>query len=73
MNFNIHIIKCPSGVWGFVGSLPLSFALPWEAKFDSYVRSGMMSPKFPSFPTPAEAVAYAAERGVNISEENIHG
>ena len=73
MNLGIHIIKCPSGVWSFVGSLPLALALPVEPRFELYVRSGMMSPKFPSFPTPAKAAEYAAERGVNISEENIHG
>lgn len=75
--FNItrtHLIQFPSGRWGYVGLLPLALGTELAAT-KSDVLGGrayrnaageLVAPKFPSFATAAEAIEFAASKGVEV-------
>jgi len=70
-NLGLHVIKFPVGTFGFVGSVPAALATMVPAT-TSDIRAGraltapngaVVAPKFPTFPTAAAAVAFAAGLG----------
>ncbi len=73
-NLGVHIIKFPSGKFGFVGSVPKVLGTPQVANTadimggrayrDNNTGESMVV-KFPSFNSGAEAVAYAKSKGVS--------
>lgn len=74
-NLGLHIIKFPSGRYGYVGSIPT--ALGAEVKADrSAVMGGrsfynaagdLVEWKFPTFDTEADAREFAASRNCVVS------
>lgn len=70
-----HVIDFPSKRWGYVGSIPtvLGTEVPASKADVMGCRShrnaagDLVTWKFPTFDSKAEAVAFAAERGVSVS------
>jgi hypothetical protein len=71
------VIQAPTGVFIFVGSVPtiLAEAVPatradvMGGRAFRNVDDRVMTWKFPNFPTKAEAIAFAAGRGVTVQGE----
>lgn len=72
MNLGLHVIQNPVGTFSYVGSIPMALATmrpatDYDVMAMRAVRNPMtgelVAPKFPTFATKAEAVAFAAERG----------
>lgn len=67
----LHVIKFPSGRWGFVGSIPAALGEEVPASRSAILgcrthtgHDGRpMEWKFPSFDTEEAAVSFAASRG----------
>jgi hypothetical protein len=71
MNFGLHVISNPTGTFSFVGSLPLALATLVPATNADVMGQRafrapdgqLVAPKWPTFPTEADAVAFAARHG----------
>ena len=71
MSYGLHVIKNPSGTYGFVGSLPIQLGnrvvastsdiMAGRSLVDKFGLTYMI--KYPVFETEVEAVNYAANRG----------
>lgn len=73
-NLGLHVIKNPAGTYSYVGSIPMELAtlvpmtkagaLSGRAFKDA--DGNYVEPKFPVFPTEAEAVAFAESKGFEV-------
>jgi hypothetical protein len=79
MNFGVHIIKFPSGRYGFVGSIPTGLGDEVPASKSAVMGSRayrnnageIVELKFPTFDSEAQARAYMKSRErVQIIETN---
>lgn len=70
-NLGLHVIKFPSGKFGYVGSIPIDLATMVPAT-TSDVMGGrasrdetgkLVAPKFPAFDTESEAIEFALSKG----------
>jgi hypothetical protein len=77
MNYGLHIIRFPSGRFGFAGSLPHSLGNLVPATTADIMdgracgtdeEGHALTLRFPSFGTREEAVDYAAVRGLTVQE-----
>ncbi len=71
----LHVIKFPSGRYGFVGSIPTALGTEVPASKAAVMgcrshwnsdHTELLEWKFPVFDTEAEAKAFAASKGFNI-------
>lgn len=75
MNLGLHITRTPAGTYGFVGSIPASIyhtvpATKGDVMGGRAFRGDdgqLMAPCVPSFPTEAEARAYAHAQGATLA------
>jgi len=74
-NLGVHILKCPTGRYTFVGSLPETLG-KWETASTADVMGGrakkdgkgnIVTLKFPTFDTLDNALGYATARGVSCA------
>jgi hypothetical protein len=72
-NMGVHVIKFPSGLYGFVGSLPTVLATPRPATYAdvmagrAFKRDGeLLTWQFPAFDLASDARDYASSRGVQL-------
>lgn len=74
-NLGTHVIRFPSGKFGFVGTLPVCLADIKEASMSDVLgcrayrdESGrLVAPQYPVFPTEKDAREFAAARGVTLA------
>lgn len=70
-NLGLHVLEPKTGVFIFVGSVPAALATLVPATTADVMagramtapNGAVVAPKFPSFPSAAEAVAFAAAAG----------
>lgn len=73
-NVGLHVIKFPSGRFGFVGSIPTELGTEVPAttaavmgcRSHRNVAGDLVEWKFPVFDTREAAVAFAADRGFEV-------
>ena len=76
-NLGVHILKCPTGRYAYVGTLPTVLAeiVPATMADTMGGRSfrddtgAIMAYRFPTFANEGDARIYAAMRGVGIIED----
>ena len=76
-NLGIHVIKFPSGRYGFVGPLPITLCDVFNPPSTADIMAGRtiekdgetVTPHWPSFSTWEEAVKYAASRQVAVNAQ----
>ena len=75
MNLGLHTNQFPSGKWGFVGSIPVSFGAMVKADtadvmggraFHHPDTGELVRWKFPVFETEVQAIAFASSKGFSI-------
>ena len=74
-NMGCHVIDFPSKRWGYVGRIPTVLGEEVPATEDDVMgcrshrnaAGDLVAWKFPTFATKAQAVEFAAERGVTVS------
>lgn len=79
MNLGLHVIRFPSGRFGYVGAVPHALCESILADRSAVMGGRAFSApdgtlrewKAPSFPTEAEAVAFAKGRGFSPMVNNV--
>ena len=74
-NLGLHVIKFPSGRYGYVGSIPTALGeevpasraavMGCRSHYDA--AGNLVEWKFPTFDTDADARAFAAARGCTVT------
>lgn len=66
----LHVIQFPSGLWGYVGSVPAEIgyidATPEKIRA-AKLHGGRFGPKIRTFATESDAITYAEERGYAVA------
>jgi len=80
-NMGLHVIQFPTGVYGYVGSIPIDLATEKPAtrsdvmggRAHENAQGEIVAWKFPVFETREAAVSFAEEKGYKVEKENRHG
>lgn len=76
-NFGLHVIKNPAGTYSYVGTVPVVLAevvpadraaVLGQRAFIDKATDKIMMYKSPVFATAAEAVAFAASKGLEVRQ-----
>lgn len=76
MKLGTHIIKFPSGKWGFVGTLPIALGKTVPATLSDIMggrawrddTGACVAPKFPVFDSESDARLHAVAVGVEVAQ-----